>query len=96
MEKLIKELNFLSEVVDEKIAKFSFREIIRPRLWRLILSLKVRAWLNRKYGMGVMLEQKNRSRWFHWLDLRNWKWLLPTAVYRLGALKKTKSGAKID
>ena len=83
MFRLRKAVNELSEEVDERIAKFTWREAIRPDNWKLMLSLKVQVFLSRRYGLDRMVEQANRVRWFQWLNPFNWGWLLPTSAYLL-------------
>lgn len=91
MEKLKTEIDKLSEVVDERIATFTWRESIRPKKWRLILRSKVRVYLNRRYGLGRMVEQVNIIRPIKWFNPLNWGWLIPTKVYSMASGRTQRS-----
>jgi len=91
MDRLRKVINELSEEVDERIAEFTWREALRPRNWRLVISLKLQVFLNRRYGLDRMVEQANRARWFHWFNPFTWSWLLPTSLYLLATRHDTSS-----
>ena len=98
MDQLKEAINKLSEEVDERMVEFRWREAIRPRVWRLVICLKLQVFLNRRYGLARMVEQAGRLRWFHWFNPVSWSWLLPTALYLLArrsdALNRRRSGLR--
>ena len=96
MDELRKAINELSEQVDERIARFAWREAIKPQTWKLMASLKLQASLNRRYGLGHLLDQVARLRWFHWLNPFSWKWVLPTSLYLLATRGDTASRLRSD
>ena len=91
MKKLKAEIDKLSEAVDERIAAFTWRESIRPTKWKLILRSKVRVYLNRRYGLGRMVEQVNIMRPIKWFNPLNWRWLIPTKVYAMASGRTQRS-----
>ena len=91
MERLKQEIDKLSEVVDERIAVFSWRESIRPKNWKLIFRSKVRVYLNRRYGLGRMAEQVDEMTLIKWIKPSNWAWLIPTKIYSLASGRTQRS-----
>ena len=73
----------LSDLVDSRIGVFAWREIIRPRMWGTIISIKTQVYLVRIFGLDQLVAEANRSERRSWLNPLKWPVLMGKTLFTL-------------